>query len=688
MPATAATDDCTAQVRRQALLIFALSLAVRLGYFITMRLDPTKGNDGTFLVQGYPYGDALCWHDIAQSITQGSELWFWQGRRLAYSLLLATIYLWTGVSSNVAVALNIVFNAATAPLLWVICRRLFPPAVGLTVVLWFLCDPATAAMACTTMTETPGLFFLAWHVWLLFRALDSAAPQLLLFGSGLTLGLSNVIRTLTLPALPLEMLVVAVASRRKASWPATMRHAGWLLAGALACVAPAMLSNYHRNGILTISDNVSADLFAGTSRSYGSWNPQVDDLASQEGLWQIGPRYKFFMDKAKQNLAENYVWILQQLPLRSWRIARNAALMPNWCLFAWLGFHLVWSKTTTSEWLRPSDAVAVALVVLSMVLGPEYLGGVLLVAMAWALRWRHEGAVVLAMLAATTIVPLALFNQGVIPWDRLFVVWRWLCIGLCLGTMSSVCMWVDRREGEVAAPFYDALVRLTPRMRRSAIALTCGYFSLSLVILAYRNYVHPRTYRFETPPDHVIRALLAEIDRRDPEILARREKSLLQPGNLLTIPASHWDYQSPNGRLVLWPGELLPEMYFVAADDKKCLIRSACYNRNYDRTLVNLRSMPAFGWNVPFLHYNVVVAGDARPWRGRQVLMLARTNAAPNQPIQSPYLEVIALAEYDRATKTVDLERMFDATKNAECREILLTLRGSAASAKDLTPEP
>lgn len=658
-------------------LVLALALGARLGYYAIVQSHPGAGHTNFYLVQGQPFGDAMAWHNIARYFSEGTELYFWQGRRLAYPLLLAMTYVWTGAYSPVAVLLNLAVSAASSALVFAALARLFHWTMALPVAVWMIFDPVAATCCCVPLSETFGLFFMAWHFWLLVRALDAERPNSLLLASGLMFGLSNLTRTMTLAALPLDALAIAICLARKGqTWRTAGIAAGWFTAGVMVLMLPSMVSNYFRHGIFSVSDNTTVNLFAGTSPEFLEWSPEVEYLADRAGVHDIGDRYRFYQKKFRENLAQHPGWIARRILNRCQVMLHTLSDIPQWTVALWLAAFLFAQGRDGRPLLSRSSLIPAALAFVA-ILHPNCMYAFLAIgAVRCALLPGWERNVLLPIMVALTILPLALFGLGGNNIDRLYVLFRWAGVALCLAGLDGTArLLVWSKYADQTAWRGGPLLALSPRLRWGVVAAGVAWSAVTLGILGYRNYLHMRHYDYLPVPRDQLEAFITTAFRRDPSLFCRREQAWFERDSLLSVPVSHWDYLKPNGRLVMWEGELLPELYYFPQGARTDTIWRSFYDRGYDRSVCMLRCLPAYRWITPFIMAGITFPGDLRPLRGENVLMLGRLNDDPTRPIQYS-VEGIAVAPIHRPSGRIDLDRLVHADAAPQHQETLRQLRG------------
>lgn len=686
--------------RTLALLVFLFALGVRVGYAVDVRTNPNGGHFNFFLVQGSPFGDARSWHTIGVRYAEGRPAGFWEGRRPVYGVLLAMIYLWTGPAYEVAVALNVLAGAGTAVLLYYMMTRCFGARVGLATAFWYSLSPMALTCCCLTLTETLGAFLLAWHLWSFMKHLGATPSFAGLGGSGVLFGLSNVVRTMTALALPVDVVAAPLICWRDGArfWRGIFAAVALGL-GATLILLPAMAYNQVQNGIFTLSDNTSLDLFAATAPEYGMWSPAVDKLADDAGMHTTKERYDFFLEKAKANLRDHWrLWVTRIADLSA-RIGRNLAHLSAWAFIGW------GAAFAASCLARPSWRSLAAIIVVLPLLGtgafafwrdpalsaPEsllhlrtaYVRIALFAACLSIVRslflQRNDRRVVVSILLVMTVLSLAMFGQGEVV-VRFYIMFDWAFIGLLLGELDR---WGRRLAfgREPARGFErpeDAPPLVPPAIYRWIAAATIVWAAASLAILGYRGYLDPPAPQaFEPVAAADARAILERVKADAPDVLFGWERSQADPANLFTLGAIRGELEESNGKLAIWKGRVLPEIYYFPEGSQTNAYWRCFYLRRYERTVIYFRVVPMPGWTAP-TDLEVVFPGDLRPLKGKDVVLLARMNTNPDLKFEGTIAEGIAIAPIDQATGRADLARMIEGYSDPVHREVLRALAGNA----------
>jgi hypothetical protein len=288
-------------------LLIALGLSVRFGYWSDLNLHPNHGFPNFYLAFGTPCSDALGWIQMGNAVREGwAGEHSWAARRPLYGFILGSIYCWTDPRNQAWIAqfLNVVLSGITVGLIYTAGYSVLGRVPALAAALWFCFDSNSICHSTVTLSENVGTFFTAWHLALLAAA--SQGNRGCLAGSGLCFAAANLARTLSLFSFPTHCLLLAVIRWRasgsiwRAIWDASI-FGGF----ASLLLLVAMVRNYYVVGIFTISDNTASILYAATSPNYGTWTSAVEEEANRLGIHNLKDRYRFYMDKARANLAEH-----------------------------------------------------------------------------------------------------------------------------------------------------------------------------------------------------------------------------------------------------------------------------------------------------------------------------------------------------------------------------------------------
>jgi hypothetical protein len=492
----------------QAFLLFALALAVRLGYAYFFLDSPRLTRETYHTVLGIPFSDALMYDYTGEVISEGKGIpnlaphnpTCYSALRPFFSIVLAGLYTWFGTSFSLGIALNILAGSLTVPLLYLIGARCHSRVLGLGAALFLAFDSKALALDMIVGTEPLGLFLFVWSVHYLLKALSEGGA--LAHGmAGFLFGISNLTRPLTLFALPGYMLILWYYARKQ------NRPAGRLLVvfltGILLTVGVWMARQHLVHGVATLSDNTAPALYAATSPRHLTWNPDVYKDADEQGVpLTVRDRYRFFMDKAVENIVADPWFYLGRVWKSSkglcWQGLRPKPLTPL----------LLLTVVMASGW--PYLRRAATLWQATLLLGILAFTSVLLVSERWAnelhvlafvagvaglLRqgdWRNGALLLLCCASGVSGIALFVYDGD----SRLWLLFEWAFVFVqLLGTCFLTTMLFTKMCGGAASPpGQDISPAQTPTLAHArwprllqGILLTCTI--LTGAKLLYLTYV-------------------------------------------------------------------------------------------------------------------------------------------------------------------------------------------------------
>jgi 4-amino-4-deoxy-L-arabinose transferase-like glycosyltransferase len=250
---------CTARERRWLLVIVLAAAALRLAWVLYAARDPRGFHDPTLyeifaarIADGHGYtaanGEATTYYPVGYVGALGAVVWL--VRLIPVSV---NVPLTAGV-------LNLVLGVGSVALIFEVGRRLFDNRVGLiaagVVALW----PNLIFHTAVILTET--LFvFLVMAAVLLLVALPASAPRVgwrRLAAFGVVLGLSAMVRPISLAFLPVLALVLAVV---RFSWGNVLRSVVIAAVAAGLVLTPWTLRNIRAtSSFVVISTNLGDNL--------------------------------------------------------------------------------------------------------------------------------------------------------------------------------------------------------------------------------------------------------------------------------------------------------------------------------------------------------------------------------------------------------------------------------------------
>ena len=301
-------------------IVLFTTMAIRWGFHLH-DLRPT----GSFIYHGSPISDGSSYTYKAISIANGYGIPPEQqpAIRPFYSIVLACLYTWTGFSLLAVTALNVVIGGFTAVLIYLCGRLVFNSLFGLAAALFFAIDPTQVNQTPQAGSEPLGLLFFVGSVYTALLAFQNWQGVWFLL-SGLFIGLSNLTRTLTILALPFYVGLVLLVGWRERSVRSGALRAFLMLLGFFCVTLPWLIRQERLYGIASISDNIGEAIYAATSAVYQRWDPRVRDDADAAGIPNtIGDRYRYFIDRALENVRANPGFYLRNVGTALWEYANT-----------------------------------------------------------------------------------------------------------------------------------------------------------------------------------------------------------------------------------------------------------------------------------------------------------------------------------------------------------------------------
>jgi 4-amino-4-deoxy-L-arabinose transferase-like glycosyltransferase len=250
---------CTSRGRRWLLVIVLVAAALRLAWVLYAARDPRGLHDPSLyevyaarIADGHGYtaadGQATTYYPVGYVGALGAVVWLVRLVPFADNVPLT------------AGLFNLVLGVGTVALTFEIGRRLFDNRVGLVsaavVALW----PNLIFHTAVILTETLFIFLVMAAV-LLLVALPAGARRIgwrRLAAFGALLGLSALVRPISLAFLPVLVLVLALA---RAGWRTTIAAVGVAAVAVVVVLMPWTLRNVHETGsFVAISTNLGDNL--------------------------------------------------------------------------------------------------------------------------------------------------------------------------------------------------------------------------------------------------------------------------------------------------------------------------------------------------------------------------------------------------------------------------------------------
>lgn len=477
--------------------VFVLAFFVRLGYWEDCTRDTTHGFNDFHWLAGSPISDANTWVEFGDVIKRGCvSTHDWAARRPLYGYFLASIYTWTDARLTAAQWANVVMSSLSVLFLYSITCRLFGVAAGLGAATWFCFEPHSIHLSIVPLTETIGCFFTIWHLWWLIRATDG--KQVGYIGAGLAFASANLTRTLSVFALPMEVLLIwLISARRRQSILKGFMSAFLFGASVTLLLVAAMLRNYWMVGIFTISDNTSSILYSVTSLDYGSWSSEVELETRALGLTTIKDRYDYYMGKAKENLkqhpwvyagrVEKLFWDIIAVSLDSPWFYWYQALFAGTLILSAIGIirDESFSRVSSGRWLL--FYLVIAFIIAGVLWGGDIRGRFIIWSMAALALGRSilrlDQGLFVANLWFWSVMGVAAF--GVYS-DRFVLMFDWLLAIGVFGGLSILASLLARGvlaqyPKQVIIPIDLGFSRIAHAVliAISAILVVSGYFGIS-----------------------------------------------------------------------------------------------------------------------------------------------------------------------------------------------------------------
>ena len=302
------------------LAIFITAMAIRCEFHLR-NPHPT----GFFIYHGSPISDGSTYTFKAINIAKGYGIPSVQqpAIRPFYSIVLACLYTWTGFSLTAVSALNIVIAGATAALIYLCGALVFNRLCALGAALFFAIDPTQLIQTPQAGTEPLGLLFFVGSVYAALLAFKNRQAAMF-FVSGLLIGLSNLTRTLTVFTLPFYIALILVVGWREGRAKAACLRALLMLFGFSCVMLPWLIRQERVYGIASLSDNIGEAIYAATSPIYKQWTPAVRKDADAAGIPNtVGDRYRYFIDRAVENVKTNPGFYLRNVGAALWEYANT-----------------------------------------------------------------------------------------------------------------------------------------------------------------------------------------------------------------------------------------------------------------------------------------------------------------------------------------------------------------------------
>jgi hypothetical protein len=489
---------------------FIMAMAIRWEFQL-WNPHPT----GFFIYHGSPISDGSTYTFKAINIAKGYGIPRDQqpAIRPFYAIVLACLYTWTGFSLGAVTALNIVIGGATAALIYLCGALVFNRLCGFGAALFFAIDPTQLIQTPQAGSEPLGLLFFVGSVYAALLAFKDRQAAMF-FLSGLLIGLSNLTRPLTVFTLPLYIALISLVGWRERTPKAASIREFLMLFGFFCVMVPWLIRQERLYGIVSLSDNIGEAIYSATSPRYKQWTPAVRKDADAAGIPNtVGDRYRYFIDRAVENVKTNPRFYLRNVGAALWEYAntfgprsRATNRYANWYsstvhgqrvfLFYLLAFtFLVWLLRRDGPF-APSNLlfllISIGLVVLYQIL-PSWatfvpvLSGVVF---TWGAGRRMPNLILAGTLAAAVLGSAIFANpvlfRAILMTDWLFVLYFLAAVWFPAETLSRRLAGEPEQAGAAGtedddepSSFQNALSLLSRRFCLLLVIVTLGFFLVS-----------------------------------------------------------------------------------------------------------------------------------------------------------------------------------------------------------------
>jgi hypothetical protein len=480
---------------------------------------------GFFIYHGSPISDGSTYTFKAINIAKGYGIPPAQqpAIRPFYSIALACLYTWTGFSLGAVTALNIVIGGATAALIYLCGALVFNRLCGFGAALFFAIDPTQLIQTPQAGSEPLGLLFFVGSVYAALLAFKDRQAAMF-FLSGLLIGLSNLTRTLTVFTLPLYIALILLVGWRERTPKAASIRVFLMLFGFFCVMVPWLIRQERLYGIVSLSDNIGEAIYSATSPRYKHWTPAVRKDADAAGIPNtVGDRYRYFIDRAVENVKTDPRFYLRNVGAALWEYAntfgprsRATNRYANWFSSAALGqrvllvyllaFALLVSLLRRDRPFAPSNLlfllISIGLVVLYQSLPPwatfvPVLSGIVF---TWGPGRRMPNLILSGTLAAAVLGSAIFANpvlfRAILMTDWLFVLYFLAAVLFPAETLSrrlageAEQAGVTGTEEDETSSFQNALSLLSRRSCLLLVIVTLGVFLVSGVRLIALSASH------------------------------------------------------------------------------------------------------------------------------------------------------------------------------------------------------
>lgn len=692
-------DKLDALLRRACpWLVFLFALGVQFGYGRQIAADPSAGRPNGCGYKGVPIGDAKEYYFAAVESSQGrTPPEGSRPRRMLYSHFLALFFYWLPHSITLAIVLNILLTCGAVGLLAAVACRLGGPGVGIVAGVWLSLMPYNLVHPRAVMSESLGYFLLAWHLERLVACLHGNGFGL--FGSGVLLGVSNAVRSLTVFVIPMDLVaIVLLRVRRGAGWRTSLSASARFGVGVGLVLGAAVYQNYRTTGIASLSDNIAMHLYCATSPQFERFDMNVEKIPESLGILDQKGKYDFYMAKAKEQFLANPKEFFRKFHAGLKYPMEGAGLLASDPIWTWLpgilasllvlGEMARFARTDQwRRWWRCIGLVLVAVALTKFSLINRLFYPLVLAAYLRSVIVRNDDSVLLGLLALAQFLTAGVF----VYWeDR---------IGFAYDSMVEISFFLGFRAVLLALtrPFLGLPMTAAPAKSndtvltgyscsagRAFLVIALAFFLLSVTLVGVRHRSPlPRPYLAadSVPPEPIVDGLRFLANARPQWFTESEKQALAKPINQFAdLPAQslHGDWRATRiGSLVYDVATISTIRYSLPAGFRQSLTASRYLNyREFDRTIFYLDTTYRFPQCATLFPDRLDAIPDDRFY-----LILGRAERDDRFVFEEVLIAAVGLIPYDPSTHSLNLSRAILAREGGEYDRLLRALVEASARA-------
>jgi len=435
------------------------------------------------LAAGVGIQDARMWDDAALVLASGSG--YSMAHRPGYPLLLGASYALFGVSNHLPLILNLLAYAGTGLLVYRSAIALFGRAAAVGAVLLLYSDILRLGYVQVSNTDIIGCFLTACFVYTaiaLFCGRDRSLALWLVVG--LLLGLANLVKTMTLPAIVIVVAGVA-ASKRISGLTRKSVVIALVVAGLLIPLVPWNAYRQQLQGASELGEKGATALFLATSPEINI-DGNVDRTRSRE-LRERGFGGADLTETVIANLKEHWLAYFRNVALALHKSFDTLHFGGHGSVLAVLvGFLLVmaprWNLCPDRRaiWILGSGG-ALAIFIWSLL----EIGIWLPVTIVAVFAIGRRDLLLFLCLASIPLLVTSMLGMG--GYDRQLIAVTWVFPIVTIGSLALITNrfgeWLAARgsgaTGEAHA--LDQAIRSDPQIDWSSLGIVAGFVVLSAI---------------------------------------------------------------------------------------------------------------------------------------------------------------------------------------------------------------